>query len=126
MNKYISYVARWQQTLIREAVSYFVKRLILIEMLVIIGVVSAVLGSLPYFNIIFTHSVVLGILIVCAFVLFRPTKQIVLLFSMFLFVLALLYTLLGFVDTAEYTGNVIYFMLWYVVFLYGKEVWKNH
>ena len=95
-----------------------------IDLFILLAVLLFVLSKLPYFNIILEKYFISFILIVSAVYIFRISKRAVVWFTLGLFVVAWGLTLTGDTKGAEQTGNLIYFLLWFNVLLYGKDIWR--
>jgi hypothetical protein len=104
---------------------YIRRHLLELELLILSAVILSVLKNIPYINILIGSEIMYFIMIVLSVILLRISKQITLLFTIFLFVVALWQTLFSESVQAEGTGNLIYFLLWFVCFLYIKDIWKS-
>ncbi len=85
----------------------------------------ALIGKIPYLNIVITKQISLLLLIVFGAYLFQIKKQVLLTFSLLLFACALVLSLAGKMDSAESIGTIIYALLWFVAMLYVKDIWRQ-
>lgn len=104
---------------------YIARHVVEIDLLLFIAIILFVLSKLPYLNIILEKYLISFILIISSVYIFRIQKHVILIFTFGMFVIAWGLTLAGDLKSAEQTGNLIYFLLWFNVLSYGKDIWKT-
>lgn len=114
------------QHFLEKKIYVYIKAHIIESEIFMVGLfIVAVIGKIPYLNILVTRQTSLVLLIILAVYLFEIEKRLLLMFSLFLFACALIVTLAGKIDAAESIGTMIYVLLWFVSALYIKDTWRS-
>lgn len=115
----------YQQKLLRQVTEYVTAHILEAEIVGIVTLVLLLLRKLPYFNIYLTPYITSFIIFTGIALVFRLSRKLLLSTALFLFFLSFLLLVRGANDTAEEVGNLIYFLLWYVAVLYGRDIWND-
>lgn len=79
-----------------------------------VSILLRLVSSLPYLNLIISPSIVSFSVVIFAVITFIVKLRNLVIFCLFLFVLALGFTLVGGIESAEAIGNFIYFIFIYI------------
>lgn len=89
---------------------------------IVFGILIVASSFLPYLNLFFTSKLVLFLLLVLFFVIFKIGWKIILYLCIFLFVCALALTITGFTSSSMILGDYIYGFLIVVAVLYFIQI----
>lgn len=114
-----------QYSLEQKILAYAKTHILELEIFAMGIFIMAVIGKTPYINILIPKQISLLLLIIFAVYLFQIKKRILLIFSLFMYASALVATLAGKLDSAEFIGTIIYALLWFMSVLYLKDAWRS-
>lgn len=115
----------WQDNLFSRAKEYLRAKKTEFELLLVSVVILIFLIRLPYLNVFIGMQLVYFAITVLFIWLFKIEAKKLLYLILCLFFLAFLATVIGREETAEHLGNQIYFLLWLVVIMQVKQLWKE-
>lgn len=118
-------ITKLQARLTQSALSYIKANILELEVLIVVIFILNLCKSIPYLNILINKYISLFIVIVLFHYLFKVHNAVILIITLLLFVPSYIYMITGNGQAYEQTGNLIYFLLWYICLVTITDLWKQ-
>lgn len=87
-----------------------------------LAILVVVASFLPYLNLVLTNKLILFLIFMLAFIIFRVSWKIIIYVCLIFFVLAFILTITGFTTTSMFLGDFIYGFLVFVAVIYFIKI----
>jgi len=118
-------ITRSQARLTQSILSYIKANVLELEVLIAVIFILNICKRIPYINILINQYISLFIIIVLFHYLFKVHNAVILIITLLLFIPSYMYMITGNAQAYEQTGNLIYFLLWYMCMVTITDLWKQ-
>ena len=118
-------ITKSQARITQSILSYIKANVLELEVLIAVIFILNICKRIPYINILINQYISLFMIIVLFHYLFKVHNAVILIITLLLFIPSYMYMITGNAQAYEQTGNLIYFLLWYMCIVTIIDLWKQ-